>query len=302
MARLNIETKVSDYYPPRARWYSGVFRPWFLLRRALHLEKIHLPVGFTTQQFVLSLLVPGYAFFANGRRILGWSFLAGYFLAAALFLVKLGYQLGSFGYGMMISTHASSIVFLEGHWLRDQFELGVRLALSVLTLLVVWLAIYSPLTGFAERHWFMPLNIRGNVIIVHSVAATRQIERGDWAMYSLQEQFRGDAHRAGGAILVRSGFGWGPVLALAGDRVEFSTNSFAVNGTEHPLRSHMPTSGELIVPEKHWFVWPEFDTYSRGNVSEANVSALMMQLATVSEIEFIGKPFKHWFWRRQLLI
>ena len=28
---------------------------------------------------------------------------------------------------------------------------------------------------------------------------------------------------------------------------------------------------------------------------------LMMQLAAVSEDQFIGKPFEHWFWRRQTL-
>ena len=258
-----------------------------------------MPAGFALQQFILSLLVPGYAFFANGRRILGWAFLAGYVITASLFVVALGYPLGGVGYGLMISAHASSIVFLEGGWLREQFEFGVRLALAIVTLLAVWLAIYSPLTSFAERHWFMPLNIRGNVVIMHSVASASSIKPGDWVMYPLQEHFVGDAHREGGAVWIRSGFGWGPVLGMAGDRMAFSTNSFAVNGIEHPLRSHMPTSGEFVVPEKHWFVWPEFDTTTHGNVSEANLSALMLQMATVSEVGFIGKPFKHWFWRRQ---
>jgi hypothetical protein len=62
----------------------------------------------------------------------------------------------------------------------------------------------------------------------------------------------------------------------------------------------MPTSGEVAVPEKHWFVWPELDISVHGNVSEASISAMMLQSATVSESEFIGKPFKHWFWRRQI--
>ena len=148
---MNIETGSSEYYPPRARWYSPLFYPWFQTRRVLQLEKIHLPVGFTVQQFVLSLLVPGYAFLANGRRILGWAFLAAYFVSAALFIVALGYQLGSVGYGLMISAHASSLIYLETRWLRDQCQFGVRLALAVCTLLVVWMAVYSPLTGFAQR-------------------------------------------------------------------------------------------------------------------------------------------------------
>jgi hypothetical protein len=41
----------------------------------------------------------------------------------------------------------------------------------------------------------------------------------------------------------------------------------------------------------------------RGNwgVSEQNISSAMMQLADVSEAQFVGKPFGHWFWRKQIL-
>jgi len=79
VARPNIEEEPSEYYPPRARWYGRVFSPWFKLQRLLHLERIHLPAGFTLQQLILSLLLPGYAFFANGRLTLGWSFMGVYF-------------------------------------------------------------------------------------------------------------------------------------------------------------------------------------------------------------------------------
>ena len=302
MARPNIEEEPSAYYPPRARWYGRVFLPWFKLQRALHLEQIHLPSGFTAQQTILSLLLPGYAFFANGRPALGWLFAGIYVVAAVLFIVALGYQLGSLGFGLMISAHASSIIFLEGCWLRSLTQFGYRLALAVVTLLAVWLAVYAPVIGFAERHFIMPLRVRGHVVVMQRVSAPRNIRNGDWVMYSLQSHSLGNAHREGGAVWIQAGLGWGPVLALAGDRVEFSTNSFAVNGVAQPLRPHMPTSGGLVVPEKHWFVWPEFDINGHGNVSEANLSAIMLQMATVSEIEFIGKPFKHWFGRRQITL
>lgn len=302
VARPNIEEESSPYYPPRARWYGRLFSPWFKLRRALHLEKIHLPDGFTAQQTIVSLLVPGYAFFANGRSALGWLFAGIYAGAAALFIVALGYQLGSLGFGLMISAHASSIIFLEGCWLRGLTPFGFRLALAGATLLVVWLGVYAPLTRFAEAHFIMPLRVRGNVVVMQRVSTPRSIRSGDWVMYSLPSRSLGAAHREGGAVWIQAGLGWGPVLAVAGDRVVFSTNSFAVNGVAQPLRPHMPTSGGLVVPEKHWFVWPKFDINRHGNVSEANLSAIMLQLATVSEIEFIGKPFKHWFWRRQITL
>ncbi|MEI6194740.1 MAG: hypothetical protein WCS42_10455 [Verrucomicrobiota bacterium] len=301
MARPNIEEEPSEYYPPRARWYGRVFSPWFKLQRLLHLERIHLPAGFTLQQLILSLLLPGYAFFANGRLTLGWSFMGVYFFSAALFIVALGYQLGSLGYGLMISAHASSIIFLEGHWLRAQCEFGLRLLLALITLLAVWLMVYAPLTHLAEAHLIMPLRMRGNVVIVQRLTPPGQIRRGDWIMYSFSEHYVGDAHREGGAAWLQGGYSWGPVLAAAGDRVEFSTNSFSVNGVAQPMLPHMPNRGELVVPENHWFVWPELAITGHGNFGEANLAAVMLQMATVSEVEFVGKPFQHWFGRKQHL-
>jgi hypothetical protein len=35
-------------------------------------------------------------------------------------------------------------------------------------------------------------------------------------------------------------------------------------------------------------------------VPEANISAGMARMAIVNEKQYIGKPFKRWFWRRQL--
>ena len=120
-------------------------------------------------------------------------------------------------------------------------------------------------------------------------------------MYSLSEGWAGEAHH-GGAVWVRAGFGWGPVLAMAGDRVEFSTNAFTVNGISHPLLPHMPVRRDGSVPENHWFVWPEFGISGHGNVGEGAISAMMLQLAMVSENQFVGKPFKRWFWRRQIIV
>jgi len=165
-------------------------------------------------------------------------------------------------------------------------------------LLLVWLAFYAPVVNYAERHWIMPVRTRGNVVIVHRMAPAHNVERGEWIMYLQNEDQNELIHNR--AVYVRAGFGWGPVLAVAGDLVAFSTNSFSVNGVEHPLLPHMPAGGEWTVPEKNWFVWPELDINGRGDVGEAAISGMMMRLATVSESEFIGKPFKHWFFRRQI--
>ena len=118
-------------------------------------------------------------------------------------------------------------------------------------------------------------------------------------MYSMERTHNDLVHNE--AVYVEGGFGWGPVLAVAGDRVEFSTNHLIINGRAGSLLAHMPAVGELVVPEKHWFVWPEFEMVGHGNVGEANISAMMMELATIFESQFVGRPFKHWFGRRQNL-
>src|SRR5436309_2554697 len=119
MAQASLKQIASPYYPPRARWYSPVFYPCLAVRRLLHLEKLRLPQQFASLQFAVSVLVPGFAFLASGRRWLGRSFLAAYCLAALTFLIALGYPAGNVGFALMISAHASSLVYLQGYWLRD---------------------------------------------------------------------------------------------------------------------------------------------------------------------------------------
>jgi hypothetical protein len=93
--------------------------------------------------------------------------------------------------------------------------------------------------------------------------------------------------------------GFGPVLAVPGDRVEFSEKTFLVNGVPQPLMPHMPAGGSLVVAENRWFIWPSFSISGQGN--EARISELMMSAATVSQEQLVGKPFKRWFWRKQTL-
>jgi hypothetical protein len=89
---------------------------------------------------------------------------------------------------------------------------------------------------------------------------------------------------------------------MPGDEIRFTTNSFTVNGVTRPLLSRMPTGGVVTVPEKHWFIWPNMATIGgHGNVSEATISGIMLQMAFVPQEQFAGKPFKKWFGRRQEL-
>jgi hypothetical protein len=290
----------SSYYPQRARWYSRIFAPWFIIRRVLHLERLYFPEEISASQFFWSLIVPGYSFFACGRKFAGRVFLAAYCLAAIVFVVALGYSAAGIAYGLMIAAHASSLCFLELRWLSDR-TFGQRIGLALITVIVVGLLIYIPLISYLERHWLTPLRMNGYVVIVGQSAAPVVIRRGDWVAYNLRpnQEWHFNGRQAHGVVYVRAGVDLGPVLAIAGDQVEFTTNAFLVNGVSHPLLPHMATSGELIVPQKHWFIWPGIDITGRADA--ATVSTAVMNNALVSEEQFVGRPFKWWFWRRQTL-
>ncbi|HXS69029.1 MAG TPA: hypothetical protein VN761_09315, partial [Candidatus Polarisedimenticolia bacterium] len=90
---------------------------------------------------------------------------------------------------------------------------------------------------------------------------------------------------------------------VPGDHIQFATNYFSINGGIHQsLLPHMPTDGEVIVQEKNWFIWPNLAIIGgHGNVPESTISTTMLQMATVPQDNFIGKPFTRWFGRRQML-
>ena len=289
----------STYYPPRARWYHRLLVPWHIVQRELRLDRIHLPAGYSPGQSLLSLIVPGYAMFVSRRCVLGWTFLCTYLISAILFVVALGYQVGSVCYGLMISVHASSIIFLEGQWLRRDCRFGLRLIVATVTLVAVWLGAYAPVLNYIDEHWITTVRSPDRVMIVRRTAVPTSVQHGEFLLFSIGGIQAGDAHRMGGAFRLQTGFGWGPVLAREGERVEFAEHAFAVNGISTPSLPHMPKSGGFIVPENHWFIWPELAIRGRSDAAEPILADLMVQAAVVSKAQFVGKPFRHWFGRRQ---
>ena len=248
---------------------------------------------------VLSLLLPGFSLFVNGRKKVGMAFVAVYLASLVCFVVWLGFPISGVGYGLMISVHASSIVFLQSCTLRDKYEFGIRFMLAVATLLGVWLLAYRPVVKLAEANWWRPMIVQGRVMVMKPAKAPDSIQRGELVLYSIGGNQGRYAHGEG-AVWVHSGFGLGPVLAVAGDTILFTTNVFFINGQPAPRLPHMPITGEIQVPEKHWFIWPNLDISGHGNVGEAGISSAMLQLAMVSENQCVGKPFQRWFGRRQI--
>ena len=299
MAKTQTPETVSPYYPPRQRWYGQFFYWGLAIRRRLALDPIHLPQETTLGGMVLGILIPGLAVYLRGPRLWGMFALAACAILFLFFVVWLGYPSGNLAFGLLIAIHGSGFAYYCNPVLREK-EFFARICYTLALVLAFGLLFYMPLRSIIQNRWLMPLSRNGHVFIVERSVAAGSVERDEWVMYSLPGSSAGNAHGAGGAVWVQSGFGFGPVLAMAGDRVSFGTDSFAVNGVERPRLPHMPQGGGLIVPEKNWFIWPDFGISGHGDVGEAVISATMLQLATVPEDQFVGKPFKRWFWREQI--
>ena len=263
------------------------------------MDRIKLPKETTLGGIVLGILIPGLAVYIRGPRLWGKIALSACAILFLLFIILLGYPSGNLAFGFLISIHGSGFAYYCSPVLREK-EFFARIGYTLALVVAFGLLFYMPLRSIIQYRWLLPMSRNGHVVILEKSASAGSVKRGEWILYSLPGREAGNPHREGGAVWVQSGFGFGPVLATAGDRVSFGTKSFAVNGVERLRLPHMPQGGDLIVPEKNWFIWPEFGISGHGNTSEAVISATMLQLATVPEDQFVSKPFKRWFWREQI--
>lgn len=296
MARTFTPETASPYYPPRERWYSRFLYFGLATRRQLALDRIHLPKEITIRGIILGLLVPGLAVYLRGPRFWGKIAISACAILFLIFIVWLGYPLGNYAFGFMLSLHASGLVYYCSPFVVNR-PLAHRFLLTIVILAGLGLFLYMPIRNTIQNHWVTPLLVNSRVIVVQKLASAPAIQRGDWIAYTLSGRIfsnHGYENTYG-----TGGMGLGPVLAVAGDRVEFSANTFSVNGVSQKLLPHMPTSGGLVVPKNHWFIWPSFSISGRGD--ETRIRELMMNAAMVSQDQFVGKPFNRWFWRKQNL-
>jgi hypothetical protein len=272
------------------------------IQRRLMLDRLRacLPREINFGGTVAAFFVPGLGFYLREPVLWGKVALLGCGLSFGCFLAAFGYPAGNFAMGLLIAIHATGFIYYCSPLLRDE-EFRGRVGFTLLALVAIGLLFYLPLRNAILHHWLMPLRLDGRVYVVQRQFPAAAIRRGDWIAYKLAGSSgyweNGGGH---GGIYIRPGVGFAPVLAVAGDRVTFSTNVFTVNGVAHPLRPHMPESGEVTLREKQWFIWPGVGISGYGNTPESTISTAMMQLALVSESDFVGKPFKRWLWRKQI--
>ena len=287
-----MDYRSSSYYPPRARWNSRLLLMAGGVHRHLALDRLRMPSGVPFSRVVASLLVPGLGFYLRGLRLWGKAAMGFCAFLALIFIVGLGSAVGNVAFGLLLSTHVTSVIYVLEPWLAGE-KFRTRLLFSAGVLAALAGFVYLPGRNLIQEEWLMPLQVKGRVVIVQRLAHPRAVPRGAWIAYSIEGSGQN-------AVYLQSGFGLGPVLALAGDQVRFTKSAFEVNGVPQPRLDNMPQVGEWVVPEKHWFVWPEVAMSGHGNVPSEGIAATLLRVGTITEAQFVGRPFKRWFGRRQL--
>lgn len=283
----------SEFYPPRARWYSPILSLLANLRRLLRLDRLHVPEGFPFLRFLAGSIVPGLAVWFRGPEALGWAAMGVSALLFACFIVWIGFPAGNLAFGLLLGLHCTGLVYLAGPWLAGS-SFRSRLGFTVLVLLMLGGLVYSPVRTLVQEHWFMPLRVPGNVIVVRPDKSVKGLHRMDRLAY----RFQGTS---GTGFYVRGGISLGPIIALPGDRVRFTSTQLWVNGVPQPRLPHMPETGEFVMPEKQWLVWPQFAiTTGDARVGEGTLASTMLEVGTISQDQIVGRPLKRWLWRRQL--
>ena len=113
----------SAYYPPRAKWYSRLWYPWFRFIRALQVDRLSSKLGVSFGQFLLSLILPGFAFIASDWPRVGLAMTISYALSLVWFFIALGQPTGNLVFGLMLSLHATSVLrIITRSWMSQSFR------------------------------------------------------------------------------------------------------------------------------------------------------------------------------------
>ena len=258
------------------------------MRRILRLERFALP--FQPGSIVLSILVPGFVFRVYDLGLVSNLAMAGYALALLSFFIWLGYFAAAACFTFMLSLHLISILFLIRRLAPD---LGIQFRVFAAFVLLGGLNVFGYLQARSLlSNVIFPLKRPEGVVVVNTLSSSRDVRRGDWISYKVE------AH-SGAGFRVEEGYGIARVLGVSGDRITFSPNNMTINGTTHSREATMSRTGEWVVPENNWFIWPTF-AINRWGPMEAQTAEGFRSNAFLTKSQFFGKPFKRWFGRRQL--
>lgn len=285
-------TPASPYYPPRAGGRSRVTLPvqagWRHFRRLA----ARIPTASTVRREAAALLVPGRVFCLAGWPRLGRALTAIWVLALLVFLSELGRPAADWAFLVMLSIHTANVSQRFQPHLAGR-PLSMQLLVGLGAFAAVALQVYLPARQFFETRIALPLHTSRGLVLVGTYSQPKSIRRDDWLAYRIEAG-------SGGGLVVQEGVGFGPVLALPGDRVEFDEQACRVNGVARARLAYMPQSGHLTLASNQWLVWPQVRVTMHGVAEDAAVQA-MLRIALVGPDEILGRPYKRWFLRKPLL-
>jgi hypothetical protein len=262
------------------------------VRRRLHWEQLGLKLKTSPSHFALGLALPGFSFLDAGWKTLGKATMLAWVVAALVFLVWLGYSVSIFAFGLMMSMHVSSILYLHNRTFPGMRVLR-RLVFSLALLFVVGQLVYASALKLCQNYLFMPLRVGGKVYVINRLHDPQSLRRGDFVACQAEAVSFDN-------VRIREGYILNKVIAGPHDHLEFSRNGYAVNGVQSRSLPFMPVSGTTVLSPQTWLIWPSLETVVNINANPHSLSAAVMEMAMIRREQVIGKPFKWWFWRRQL--
>lgn len=299
----------SNYYPPRAgsgwlpsSWAIASARAANRWRQsASRLPSPPLAQQISWTNLFLALVIPGHAYAILGRHGLARWMLLSWCAAAGVLIIFLGHTvIAGWAIGTLASTHSSGV----GFFILRERELATdepppTLKLRILLPLILWIATASIVYWPGYRAFCavvaQPIDFEGRHIIVNPRSQPGNVTRGQWLLYRMGGDMYG---MPGEGIRFQGGLGFGEVLGLPGDTVEFTRSGVRIHGRLHPHQTQMPTNGDLTVAPGTWFIWPRFGIPLQGALATPPPEVYLAQSA-VSQANFVGRPFKRWFFHRQ---
>lgn len=282
----------SAYYPPRAGWRASLSRPARAGVRKLEALARRLPAPTAVAWDTLCIVVPGLSFYLAGWRKVGQGIFVGWVVALLVYIVWLGFPIANWAFMLLLMAHTTSISQRFQTWLTRQ-RLLTQLALGLMLFGAVGFLVYVPARNWFEQHVAAPLPTGKWMLVMNPRIGPAAIQRGDWLAYRIEGGY-------GGGVQVRNGLGFGPVLAVPGDRVTFGEKAFRVNDTLHVRLVDMPRTGELVIRPNQWLVWPEVGVSMYG-VGREVAEQPMLNIALATRENVVGKPYQRWFFRKQTI-
>ena len=282
----------SSYYPPRAGLNRHFNQISYAVRRRLHLEQLGLKLKTTPSRFFFGLIVPGFSFLDAGWGTMGKATMIGWTLAALVFLIWLGYAAANIAFGLMMSMHVSSILYLHNRAFPEMPVLR-RLMFSIMVLLIVGQVVYVSGLKLCQSYVFMPLRVGEKTYVINRLGDPGTLRRGDFVACHAEAT-------SADSVRIREGYILNKVIAVPGDRIDFKPGQFAVNGVLYTDLPRMPESGTTVLDQHTWLVWPSLETVVKMNVNPQSVSAAVLKMAKIERGQVIGKPFRRWFFRKQI--